>query len=270
MSGRLRRGLFRAAALLAAVPLVLPPAPPAQAVPAVPAGVPPGQPVSALLTRLRALYLRAEEAAESYRAIDEKLRRQRAEADRIDEELADARIALDDGRNAAGRLAREQYRGTYGGPFSPALAFLLTADARQALDRDHLLDREAVRRAGVLARLSDGERRTAWLASRARDALNEQLTLAAARRRQRDTVRERLSEVERLLASLTGDQLAELRRAEERDTDLPRRRLLTARPVVLPRGPRPPAAPRGRPVAHLPRAVPPAVPSRAPAEAPEQ
>ncbi|MEU3351713.1 C40 family peptidase [Streptomyces sp. NPDC037389] len=192
----------------AVLALTAAPAPKAFAAPA----DPPGQPVSALLTRLRALYRQAEEATEAYDATDDKLKKQRARTDRLNEELADARIALTTGREEAGRIAREQYRSSRG--LSPYVQFLLSDDPRQAMARGHEIRRAAGRRADAVERLTDGERRAAALAREAREALNAQQTLAAEQKRQRDAIQERLGEVERLLASLDGEQLAALRRAE--------------------------------------------------------
>ncbi|WP_240667477.1 C40 family peptidase [Streptomyces luteoverticillatus] len=232
MSGRFERvvRLVRAVRLVHASALAVStvlavtaaPAPTAVAAPA----EPPGQPVSALLTRLRALYRQAEEATEAYDATDDKLKKQRARTDRLNEALADARIALTAGRAEAGRIAREQYRGSRG--LSPYVQFLLSDSPRQAMDRGHEIRRAADHRANAVERLTDGERRAAGLAREAREALNKQLTLAAERKRQRDAVQERLGEVERLLASLDGAQLAALRRAEADGIGDAQRRLLAS------------------------------------------
>ncbi|MDT0450931.1 C40 family peptidase [Streptomyces hesseae] len=232
MSGRFVRvvsvvRVVRASALAvstatAVLALTAAPAPKAFAAPA----DPPGQPVSALLTRLRALYRQAEEATEAYDATDDKLKKQRARTDRLNEELVDARIALTTGREEAGRIAREQYRGSRG--LSPYVQFLLSDDPRQAMARGHEMRRAAGRRADAVERLTDGERRAAVLAREAREALNAQQTLAAEQKRQRDAIQERLGEVERLLASLDGEQLAALRRAEADGVGDAQRRLLAS------------------------------------------
>lgn len=231
MSGRFVR-MVCTAALLAGTTLAVP-APTAGAAPA----GPPDRSVSALLDRLRMLYRKAEEATETYNATEEKLQQKRAEADRLNEDLAEARLALNGSRNDAGRLAREQYRGAGGSPLSPYVEFLLSSDPRRALDRGHEITRAAGRRAGTVDRLSDGERRAAALASRARDALGAQQTLAATRKKQRDTVRRKLAEVEGVLASLTPAQLAELHRLELRGTRAAQRRLLASGALGGPQAP---------------------------------
>ncbi|MEU4208980.1 NlpC/P60 family protein [Streptomyces sp. NPDC026206] len=222
MSGRFVRSVC-AAALVASTVLAMP-APMAGAAPT----GPPDRSVSALLNRLQTLYRQAEEATETYNATAEKLKRQRVEVDKLNDELADARIALTGSRNDAGRLAREQYRGTRGSSLSPYMEFLLGSDPQQAMDRSHEIARAAGRRASTVDRLADGEQRAAALASRAREALNTQQTLAAGQKKQQDAVRRKLSEVEQLLASLTPGQLADVRLLEQRGISDAQRKLLSS------------------------------------------
>lgn len=238
MSGRFVRSVCTAAVMAVGAALALP----AQPVAAAPAA-PPGQTVSALLNRLQTLYRKAEEATETYNATEEKLKKQRTEVDRLGEDLATARIALNAGRNDAGRLAREQYRTGGGGALSPYMRFLLSGDPQQALDQGHEINRAAGRRATTVDRLSAGASRTAKLASQARDALNVQQALAATQKRQRDDVRKRLDEVERLLSSLTGEQLAELRRLEQKGIGAAQAKLLASGTLG---GSRTPSAAGGR------------------------
>ncbi|MEV4739575.1 NlpC/P60 family protein [Streptomyces sp. NPDC049555] len=233
MSGRIVRIVrIVCTAVLLASTLLAGPAPVAGAAPA----DPPGQPVSSLLNRLRTLYRQAEEASEAYNATDDKLKRQRAEVDKLNEQLADARVALTSSREDVGRIAREQYRGTTGG-ISPYMDFLLSRDPQQAADRSHAIRRAAGHRALAVERLTQDEQQSATLASKARKALDIQQTLAATQAQQRDTVRKRLGEVERLLASLTPDQLAELRTLEARDVGDAQRRLLASGALGGPQAP---------------------------------
>ncbi|WP_370421469.1 NlpC/P60 family protein [Streptomyces sp. QH1-20] len=222
MSGRSGRFVQAVctAALVTSATLVLP-APTAAAAPS----DPPDQSVSALLSRLQTLYQKTEEATETYNATEEKLKKQRAKVKKLNEELADARVALDGSRDDAGRLAREQYRGV-GDPLSPYMRFLLSGDTRQALDEGHELKRAAGRRAATVERLTGTEKRAAVLASQARDALNVQEALAAKQKQQRDTVRKRLAAVERLLASMTGEQLERLRKLEQQGITEAQRKLV--------------------------------------------
>ncbi|MEU5431256.1 NlpC/P60 family protein [Streptomyces olivoreticuli] len=222
MSGRFVRSVCTAALIAGAASLVLP-APTASAAPA----DPPDQPVSSLLSQLQSLYRRTEEATEKYNATEERLKKQRDRVKKIDEDLADARIALTGSREAAGRLAREQYQGS-SGTLSPYMGFLFGSDPQQALDRGHQLQRAAGQRAATVGRLAENEKRAADLAGKAQDALNAQQTLAAQQKQQRDDVRKSLNQVEKMLASLTGEQLSELRKLEQKDIGEAQRKLLAS------------------------------------------
>ncbi|MEU3841782.1 NlpC/P60 family protein [Streptomyces sp. NPDC028635] len=161
-----------------------------------------------LLTQLQTLYQQAEVATEAYNATEEALKKKRAEVARLDTALAKARLSLHAGRGAAGRLARQQYQNS--SDLSPYLRLLLASDPEHAIDEGHVIGRLARERAQTIGRLTGSERRAADLARRARTALDQQLTLTERQKKQRDDVRRRLSDVERLLASLTADQLTAL------------------------------------------------------------
>jgi cell wall-associated NlpC family hydrolase len=184
------------------------------------------RPLSELLTDLSELYRGAEQATETYNATAEKLARQRTESAKLDGELAAARRSLDDGRGAAGRLARQQYQGVSG--LSPYVRLLLARDPQRFLDQAHVVGRLARERAETVTRLSGGARRADALAHAARRALNRQQTLADQRRKDRDTVRTKLGAVEKLLASLSPERLAEVTRLEQERTAAAQNELLTS------------------------------------------
>ncbi len=169
--------------------------------------------VARLLTDLQRLYRQAERATEAYNATEEKLKRQRAETDRLERALARARLSLHDSRGAAGRLARQQYQSSTA--LSPYVRLLLARDPERAVDQGRVIGRIARERAGTVGRLTGSERKARDLARKARKALDEQLALAERRRKERDTVRGRLHDVEKLLASLDRDQLTAVAELEE-------------------------------------------------------
>ncbi|WP_309097789.1 C40 family peptidase [Streptomyces sp.] len=169
--------------------------------------------VARLLTDLQRLYRQAERATEAYNATEEKLKRQRAETDRLERALARARLSLHDSRGAAGRLARQQYQSSTA--LSPYVRLLLARDPERAVDQGRVIGRIARERAGTVGRLTGSERKARDLARKARKALDEQLALAERRRKERDTVRGRLHDVEELLASLDRDQLTAVAELEE-------------------------------------------------------
>ncbi|MER6252469.1 C40 family peptidase [Streptomyces sp. NPDC001584] len=217
MSHRLSHRPLRAAriariACTAAVLVVAGPVPGAGAEP----GLPEGESVGVLLTRLQGLYQKAEEAAEAYNATDVALRAGQAEERLRAAELGKARTALDSERALAGRIAREQYQGGQG--LSPYARMLLAGSPQAALDQRRLAAREGTRRAGVLARLARGEKKADALAARAREALDARQTLAAQQKIHKDEVAAQLKEVERVLAALTPDQLTRLGAQEAENT----------------------------------------------------
>jgi cell wall-associated NlpC family hydrolase len=169
---------------------------------------PGGRSVAELLTDLQKLYRQAEKATEAYNATEEKLKERRAEADRLNAELAKTRLSLHKSRGAAGRLARLQYQNST--DISPYVRLLLARDPQHALDQGHVIGRLARERAETVGRLEGSERKADGLARRARAALDEQLTLTARKKKERDDVHRRLDAVEELLSSLTADQLTEL------------------------------------------------------------
>ncbi|MCT4354443.1 NlpC/P60 family protein [Streptomyces sp. Je 1-79] len=188
---------------------------------------PGGDSVASLLGRLQSLYRRAEQATEAFNATGEALRLQAADTKKVTAALTAARERLAQGRNAAGRLAREQYQGRVTtSAFSSYLRLLLADDPQHALDQGRLMDRAVRDRATTVSRLTRDEKRADALASASRKALDRQQTLAARRTKQRDDVRERLAEVQKLLATLPAEQLARLTELERTQTAGAQRELL--------------------------------------------
>ncbi|MCX5228656.1 C40 family peptidase [Streptomyces sp. NBC_00233] len=185
---------------------------------------PGGDSVTALLTRMRTLYQQAEEATERFNAAEEALKLQTADTKRVTARLTAARTALAQGRAAAGRIARDQYRG--GSEFSSYLRLLFAPDPQSALDQGHLMARASRDRASAVPRLEKAERQAGSLASASRKALDRQQTLAATQRTRRDEVRARLADVEKLLAALSPEQLARLTELERVQTAGAQRELL--------------------------------------------
>ncbi|MBL3666652.1 C40 family peptidase [Streptomyces sp. M2CJ-2] len=168
--------------------------------------------VAELLTDLQRLYHAAGKATAAYEATEERLTEQRAETRRLESALARARLSLHDSRGAAGRLARHQYQNSTG--ISPYVRLLLARDPQHALDQGHVIGRLARNRADAVGRLTGREKRADELARRARRALDVRLALTERRGKERDAVRERLGEVEELLASLSPEELAALAERE--------------------------------------------------------
>ncbi|MFH8519838.1 NlpC/P60 family protein [Streptomyces gelaticus] len=182
--------------------------------PAAPTGA--NRSVSRLLSELRQLYQKAEEATEKYNGTAAELKKRAAQAKKLDAELVAARSALSSSRDEAGRLARQQYQGR--SDFSSYMRLLLSPDPEHLLAQEHVLRHAAVARAATVKRLTGAEERADELATESRKVLDRQQVLAAKQKKQRDTVRSRLKAVEKVLATLSGPQLTELSRLEQRDT----------------------------------------------------
>ncbi|MEU4354443.1 C40 family peptidase [Streptomyces virginiae] len=182
--------------------------------------------MGALLTRLQGLYQKAEEASEAYKSTEDALEAGRQEERLRTAALGRARTALDSERVLAGRLAREQYQGSRG--LSPYARMLLAGNPQAALEQRRLAAREGARRAAALGRLAKGEKEADALAVRARKALDTRQTLAERQKAQREEVASQLKQVERLLASLTPEQLARLGAHEEEQTAAAQRDLVTS------------------------------------------
>ncbi|MEW2586473.1 C40 family peptidase [Streptomyces virginiae] len=188
--------------------------------------LPDGENVGALLTRLQGLYQKAEEASEAYKSTEDALQAGRQEERLRTAALGRARTALDSERALAGRLAREQYQGSQG--LSPYARMLLAGNPQAALDQRRLAAREGARRAAALGRLAKGEKEADALAARARKALDTRQTLAERQKAQKEEVASQLRQVERLLASLTPEQLARLGAREDEKTAAAQRDLVTS------------------------------------------
>ncbi|WNI29258.1 NlpC/P60 family protein [Streptomyces sp. ITFR-6] len=171
---------------------------------------------AALLVELQRLYQQAEEATETYNGTAAELKKRTAEAKKLDSALVTARLSLSRSRDAAGRLARQQYQGR--SDFSSYLRLLLSRDPAQALDQGQVIQRLAAGRVATVRRLTGAEKRADELAKKSRQVLDKQQVLAARQKKDRDAVRKRLKEVEAKLATLSADQLAEVSGLEQKGT----------------------------------------------------
>lgn len=196
--------------------------------------------VAELLTDLQRLYRAVGKATEAYEATEERLREQRARTRRLEGALARARLSLHDSRGAAGRLARHQYQNSTG--ISPYVRLLLARDPQHALDQGHVIGRLARDRADTVGRLTGSEKRADELARRARRALADRLALTERRGKERDAVRERLGEVEELLASLSPGELAALAERERAEVARDQTEFLASGALGAPGGGRTPSA----------------------------
>ncbi|MEV5655377.1 NlpC/P60 family protein [Streptomyces sp. NPDC052291] len=214
-SGTLVRSFGTAA--LAAVVVVSPASAVAAPSPAPPAPGAPAGGVAGLLSELQRLYQQAEEATETYNGTAAELKKRAARAKKLDAALVTARRSLADSRDAAGQLAREQYQGR--SELSAYLRLLLMRDPEAALTQGQVIQRLAAGRAASVRRLGTAEKRAGELAKESRKVLAEQRTLAARKKKDRDTVRTRLKQVEAKIATLSAAQLDEVSGLAQKNTD---------------------------------------------------
>ncbi|MFF6785831.1 hypothetical protein [Streptomyces sp. NPDC012510] len=170
-----------------------------------------------LLADLQRLHREAEQAAEAFTATDEELAKQRGKVATLDQRLAVARLSLHHSRGAAGQLARQQYQNS-STALSPYVRLLMARDPHRALEQGHVIDQVARERARTVERMVGTEQDTDALARRARVALDRQLTLAERRKREHNDVRDRLDEIEDILAALTPRQLTAVEKWEKSTT----------------------------------------------------
>lgn len=182
--------------------------------------------VSQLLTDLQRLYREAERATETYNATEEKLKKQRAEAGRLDGELTRVRLSLHNSRGAAGRLARQQYQSST--EISSYVRLLLARDPQHALDQGHVIGQLARERAETVGRLEGSERKADVLARKARTALDRQLALAERQKKEREEVERRLGDVQEKLVSLSPEQLVEIAELEKKGISKAQQDLVTS------------------------------------------
>ncbi|WP_328319622.1 C40 family peptidase [Streptomyces sp. NBC_00388] len=176
----------------------------------------PDTPAEVTLNRLRTLYRQSEQAGQKYRATTEALKRQETAAKSVGAGLVKARMELAQSRNAAGRLAREQYQGRSG--LSPYLSLMLGGDPQQALDAEHQIERASADVLARAGRLEKAERHAGTLDSASRTALRKKQALVAQQKKQHRTAQARLREAEALLAGLSPTEASDVRAQDDADT----------------------------------------------------
>ncbi|WP_328331390.1 MULTISPECIES: C40 family peptidase [unclassified Streptomyces] len=186
--------------------------------PGAPAAAPaaPRTPAEATLTRLRTLYQQSEQAGQTYRATTEALKRQQVKAKSVGAGLVKARMELAQSRNAAGRLAREQYQEQSG--LSPYLDLMLGGDPQQALDAGHQFRRASADLMAKARRLEKAEAHAGALDTASRAALQKKQALVARQKQQYRTAQARLREAEALLAGLSPGEVSDVQAQDAADT----------------------------------------------------
>lgn len=173
---------------------------------------PPPVPLTQLLTQLQTLYQQTEAATESYNQAKETADKLRANADQVDRQLADQRVAVAASRDEIGLMARQMYQD---GGVSPYLSMLSGQTPQDFFGRRHILERAAGHQQAVLGELTSGEARLTDLNTKSQLALDKAQHAQSVTAAQKTTVETRLKQVEAILAGLTGAQIQQLQKLEQ-------------------------------------------------------
>ncbi|MEU0137150.1 NlpC/P60 family protein [Streptomyces sp. NPDC006296] len=158
------------------------------------------------------LYHDAEVATEKYNGAKERSAASEKALDALRDEAARRTERLNTARDALGSYAAAQYRSA---GIDPAVRLALSSDPDEYLERASFEDRAGDRQAGAI----NGVRRQIGDIARLRSRAEDELAVLASRRadlkEHKDTVRTKLADARKLLATLTADRRA----AYERSAD---------------------------------------------------
>ncbi|WP_069171102.1 C40 family peptidase [Streptomyces griseus] len=158
------------------------------------------------------LYHDAEVATEQYNGAKEKAAASAKALDALRDEAARRTERLNASRDALGSFAAAQYRS---GGIDPAVRLVLSSDPDQYLERAAYLDRAGDRQAGAL----NGVRRQVGELAQLRARAEEELAVLKARRAElrerKDTVRTKLADAQKLLATLNAAERADYERSAD-------------------------------------------------------
>ncbi|MFE6042088.1 C40 family peptidase [Streptomyces sp. NPDC056452] len=177
---------------------------------AAPAGAEPQDTRESTKARVDRLYGEAERATEHFNKARENVGLLRGEVDRAQDAAARAQEGINRMRTALGSMAGAEYRS---GGIDPSLALLLSSDPDTFLDRAAALDRLGDRRAVLLHKLQQAQRRIAQTRAEATGALAGLERNRAAVTRHKRTVEGKLARARQLLHSLPAEDRESLGRA---------------------------------------------------------
>lgn len=169
---------------------------------AAPAGAEPQDTRESTKARVDQLYGEAERATEHFNKARENVGLLRGEVDRAQDAAARAQEGINRMRTALGSMAGAEYRS---GGIDPSLALLLSSDPDTFLDRAAALDRLGDRRAVLLHKLQQAQRRIAQTRAEATGALAGLERNRADVTRHKRTVEGKLARARQLLHSLPAE-----------------------------------------------------------------
>ncbi|MFD4947522.1 NlpC/P60 family protein [Streptomyces sp. NPDC058239] len=151
------------------------------------------------------LYHDAEVATEQYNGAKEKATAAAGAVDTLRDEAARRTERLNASRNALGSLAAAQYRT---GDLDPAVQLALSSDPDQYLERASYVDRIGDRQAAEVDGVERQVARIAQLRSQAKGKLAALASRQAELKKHKATIRTRLADAQRLLATLSPAERA--------------------------------------------------------------
>ncbi|MBM7437141.1 C40 family peptidase [Streptomyces sp. HB132] len=158
------------------------------------------------------LYHDAEVATEKYNGAKERAAATEKSLDALRDEAARRTERLNTARDALGSFATAQYRSA---GIDPAVRLALSSDPDQYLERASYEDRAGDRQAGAIKGVRRQISDIAQLRARAEDELADLATRRAELEKHKDSVRTKLADARKLLATLTADQRADYERSAD-------------------------------------------------------
>lgn len=181
-----------------------------------PGSPPVQQDLESLLQRLHTLYQKSDRSAEQYEEAKDKLEKADRKLDGLTRLLKDQRDDVRRGRREVGLLARRQY---IDGNLSDYGKLLASKDPQTAFDQTHILARAADDAVALTRRLRTGEKKLDKLVREQRSTRDRVRRLADKQRKAKNEAKDRLTDVESIVTSLTGAQRDQLRVLEEKGFD---------------------------------------------------
>ena len=178
-----------------------------------------------ILDQLHATYQQAEAATQTYDQLTEQLTQANADDAELQVLVDNAQTSVDNGTTIAGQLATAQYRNSE----LSQLGQLLTAqDPEQALHTGELLAMAGKSQAAFIAQLKADQAGLVQAKAAAVAAKAHAAQLVAAQGVQRDTINQKLDQIRKQVASLTGVQQEQLSQLEQKDADAAQTALLAS------------------------------------------
>ncbi|GLF94133.1 C40 family peptidase [Streptomyces yaizuensis] len=162
------------------------------------------------------LYEEAEKATEKLNGAKEQQGKLQKQIDTLQDKVARGQDGLNELRDALGSVASAQYRS---GGMDPALQLFLSSDPDDYLDQASALDQIGSKQAEAISDIQAKQRTLAQQRKEAQEKLGDLADTREQLASKKREVQGKLNEAQRLLNSLTAQERAELKRAEQQRAD---------------------------------------------------